>query len=95
MGIGVPGASFSLDPHGNERELFFLRSRLLDDENHAIDGLLNVIVVSLSAVPSAPRVCTFNAIVLYFVLPGAVSDVRRGDIRKDGHRVAGHLILLP
>ena len=75
-----------------ERERFFLRSRLLDDENHAIDGLLNVIVVSLSAAPSAPRVCTFTALVLYFVLPGAFSYVSFGGIRKEGHRGAGHFI---
>ncbi len=70
MGTGAPGGSLLIDPHGDERERFFLRSRLLDDENHAIDGLLNVIVVSLSAAASAPRVCTFAAIVLYFFLPG-------------------------
>ncbi len=69
MGTGAPGTSLLLNPHTEERELFF-RSRLLDDENHAIDRLLNVIIVSLSAAASAPRVCTFTAIVLYSFLPG-------------------------
>ncbi len=71
VGIMLPGTLFCfLNPHIEKRQRFLLRPHLLNDVDHTIDGLLNVIVVSLSATASAPRVCTFTAIVLYSFLPG-------------------------
>ncbi len=95
MGTEAPGTFHLLDPHIEKAQCAFRGARLLADEDHAVNGLLRCNRCSHSGgAVRAASLQIYRDRVIFF-LARSVSDVRRGDIRKDGHRVAGHLILFP